>query len=69
MEKAVKKSAEQIMQEIVHEMQEVAARTKQRGIVFKKVRDKKSSLDRLLRTSEQAKRFMILMKAAEEGLI
>ena len=69
MEKAVEKSAEQIMQEIVQEMQEVAARTKQRGIVFKKVRDKKSSLDRLLRTPAQAKRFMILMKAAEEGLI
>ena len=65
----MEKSPEEVVQKIVQEMQEAVTRTKERGIVFKKVRDKKSSLDLLLKTPGQAKRFMFLLKAAEDGLI
>ena len=50
-------------------VQELMAKAKRDGIEAKIPPSKPSSLHRLIKTREQAARFMFLLKAAEDGLI
>ena len=65
MENNVEKTVDQIKQEIMEKFRSAAKKSGP----MPTVRARKSSLEKFIKTPDQAKRLMILMKAAEDGLI